>query len=383
MPKMRLLALSIATALVSGPVSAAVVCEFEPTPDMNDCSRCFKVTDSGAGLYLGGERVASSTDAERFRQFRFGAVDYQRGIEKTAYSQRNGAAKLYEVCYSSAPPVKATNLELVMSPGSDIQEFHLRVDGSVSPAQYDFALISTPTEEEGSAGLFGNTLVFSPAADWSGMTTLRYRVTDSDGHASTAVITIREDEDAAELRAEREQLETLQVSLQALQGELVAEEYFGSEAIAQIAAMEREIGLQKQSLEHLDKSIAGATALLETRTAGARLAQLERAFGFSTLAADEEFSTWSLARLPIRSESYWLADEDPTFPVSTPYLIPQFTTPGQHRAFLGQQPLDHPGKPRRRRRLCDVTEPAVKRRLTKREKKRAKRARRKLTRYSA
>ena len=383
MPKMRLLALSIAMALVSGPVAAAVVCEFEPTPDMNDCSRCFKATDSGSGLYLGGERVASSTDAERFRQFRIGAVDYQRGIEKTVFSQRNGAAKLYEVCYSSALPVKASNLELVMSPGSDIQEFHLRVDGSVSPEQFDFALIRTPAEEEGSVGLFGSTLVFSPAADWSGVTTLRYRVTDSDGHASAAVITIREDEGSAELRAEREQLETLQISLQSLQGELEAEEYFGSEAIAQIAAMEREIELQKQSLDHLDKSIAGATALLETRIAGARLAQLERTFGFSPIAADEELATRSLARLPTRSESYWLTDEDPASPASTPYLIPQFTTPGQHRAFLGQQPFDHPAKPRRRRRLRDVAEPAVKRRLTKREKKRAKRARRKLSRYSA
>lgn len=383
MPKMRLLALSIATALVSGPVAAAVVCEFEPTPDMNDCSRCFKATDGGAGLYLGGERVASSTDAERFRQFRIGAVDYQRGIEKTAFSQRNGAAKLYEVCYSSAPPVKATNLELVMLPGSDIQEFHLRVDGSVSQAQFDFALISAPAEEEGSAGLFGRTLVFSPAADWSGLTTLRYRVTDSDGHASAAVITIREDAGAAELRAQREQLETLQVSLQALQGELEAEQDFGNEVVAQVAVMEREVERRKQSLELLDKSIAGATALLETRLAGARLEKLERTLGLLPLAADEESAIRPLARLPTRSRSYWLAEEDPASPDSTPYLIPRFSTPGQHRAFLGQQPFDHLVRPRRRRRVRDIAEPAVKRRLTKREKKRAKRARRKLTSYSS
>lgn len=376
MPLMRLLAFSIATALVSEPASAAVVCEFEPTPDMSDCRRCFKSDGDGSSLFLDGKRMASSTDADRFRQVRIGAVDYQRGVEKVLFSQRNGAAHLYEVCYASEMPVRASDLDLVMTAGADIQEFRLRVNGAQSADQYEFHLAGTLDPKEGTAGLFGNTFVFSPSSEWSGQTTLRYVVANRDGSTSSASITIHEDDQLAALRAEKAEFQNLQDNLLALQGELDAEYRYGVETQAIVEALEQQVERGQDRLAKLDQSIAEAESKLIRVRALKRARRIERLLRKpQTLWAATDVSALLHGDAEITSnfESEVMAPmELPTF------LVPTFAHHARIRSFVGQEPWDEERR-RRQRRAYEIPAPRQprqpRRRLTKREKKRAKRAR--------
>ncbi|MBW6123048.1 hypothetical protein KZ843_09145 [Pseudomonas aeruginosa] len=379
------LALSIATALVSWPVGAAVVCEFEPTPDMADCSRCFKTDIDGSSLFLGGKRAASGTDPERFRQIRVGSVVYQRGVEKAAYSKRNGVAKLFEVCYENAPTVKASSIVLDMDPDTDIQEFELRVDRGLPSAEYEFALVSTPTPAEGAAGVFGNTLVFSPSSQWSGKTVLSYSVAGPDGRASTGTITIqRQSVKDAVVKAEVDvlagQLVSLQAGLESLQLQLAEEAQQGSESLEQIKLLEEALADRYRAVADLDRQIAEAEAVLLKRRNTSYIARLERLFGV-TLAQVESASAVGLHALDLLARAaspLWLPSGTPVQISQTTFLVPYFGSPVPFRRSFDLQPGGALDKSRKRRLRAqrDQDQP-VRRRLAKRDKKLAKRARKK------
>lgn len=381
------LALSIATALVSGPVGAAVVCEFEPTPDMADCSRCFKADIDGSSLFLGGKRAASGTDPERFHQIRVGSVVYQRGVEKAAYSKRNGVAKLFEVCYENAPTVKASSIVLDMDPDTDIQEFELRVDRGLPSAEYEFALVNTPTPTEGAAGVFGNTLVFSPSSQWSGKTVLSYSVAGPDGRASTGTITIQRQRTPVEAPVVKsevdvlaEQLASLQASLESLQLQLAEEAQLGSESLEQIMLLEEALADRYRAVAYLDRQIAQAEAVLLKRRKASYIARLERLFGVS-LAQVESASALGLHALDlstIPASPLWMPSRSPVQSSHTTFLVPYFGSPVPFRRSFDLQPGGALDKSRKRRLRAqrDQDQP-VRRRLTRREKKLAKRARKK------
>ncbi|EKF7417576.1 TPA: hypothetical protein MXR76_002002 [Pseudomonas aeruginosa] len=385
MLNMHWLALPIATALVSGPVGAAVVCEFEPTPDMADCSRCFKADIDGSSLFLGGKRAASGTDPERFHQIRVGSVVYQRGVEKVAYSKRNGVAKLFEVCYENAPTVKASSIVLDMDPDADIQEFELRVDRGLPSAEYEFALVSTPTPAEGAAGVFGNTLVFSPSSQWSGKTVLSYSVAGPDGRASTGKITIRRQRTPVEapvVKAEvdvlAEQLVSLQASLESLQLQLAEEAQLGSESLEQIKLLEEALAERYRAVADLDRQIAEAEAVLLKRRNASYIARLERLFGVTLAQVEPASALHTLDLLARAASPLWLPSGTPVQSSQTTFLVPYFGSPVPFRRSFDLQPGGTLDKSRKRRLRAqrDQDQP-VSRRLTKREKKLAKRARKK------
>ncbi|EMG2119167.1 Ig-like domain-containing protein [Pseudomonas aeruginosa] len=368
MQKMRLLALSIAAALASGPAVAAVVCEFEPSQDLNDCSRCFKADVDGVSLFLDGKRVASSTDADRLQRVRIGRTDYQRGVEKALFSQRHGAAKLYEVCYSSERPVQALDLDLEMQPGAEIQEFQLQVEGSMEAQQYAFRLASTVSPVEGSVGLFGNTLVFQPASTWSGSTTLQYEVVDSSGRSRRANLTVHEDSQTASLRAERDALTDLQNDLLAVEAELGAEMDYGGEIRSRVDALELAVASEQERVSRLNQQISLAQDQLRLDRTEARLKGL---LGVSeALPQDIELGVILSHNRP-RDGRGWMSAEIAIEHLQA-FLVPRFARHKPFTPILGQEPVV-PKRRRRQRLSNDASNP--RRRLSKREKKRAKRAR--------
>lgn len=382
----HLLALSIATVLVSGPSIAAVVCEFEPTLDMADCSRCFKSNPDGASLFLGGKRAASSTDSYRFHQVRVGSIVYQRGVEKAIYSQRNGREKLFEVCYGSAPEIQGASIVLDMAPGSAIQEFELRVERGLPAPEYEFALIGAPDPAEGYVGLFGKTLVFSPSSKWTGKTLLSYSVSGPEGRASTGTITIRRQQEAVtdeipvlSVEALDYQLAELQASLKDLQLQLEVEEQIGTESLEQIGALEAEIEIRSKAVAFLDQRIAEAEAEILLWRAANRVARLERLFGVSLSSGPVALERVYLAVPALPRSPLWFPLTPPAPLSQDAFLVPYFNAPVQYRRYFA---LQHPGisdKGRnRRRRIEHELKSPTRRRLTKRDKKLAKRARKKM-----
>lgn len=379
------LALTIATALVGNSVEAAVICEFEPTPDMADCSRCFKTSVDGSSLFLGGKRAASGTDAERFHQIRVGSVVYQRGVEKVAYSKRNGVLKLFEVCYERAPQVKASSIVLDMDPDAEIQEFELRVDRGEPSTKYDFALIRGPVPEEGAAGVFGNTLVFSPSSHWSGRTVLNYTVVGPDGRAATGSITIQRLQNQvagqvvdAEVKALSEQLASLQNSLDSLQEQLSVETQLGANTLDQIKRMEEALAVGYRAVANLDRQIADIDAELQTRRKANDIARLEALMG---VTFDHEVYKPTIGRAQARDLqegpvfAQWEPIIAPVLSQSSPFLVPYFNSPVPFRRSFVHQPGGSLKTVRRRWPKFQRQDPPERRRLTKREKKAAKKAR--------
>ncbi|SIR00680.1 hypothetical protein SAMN05878282_112109 [Aquipseudomonas alcaligenes] len=60
------------------------------------------------------------------------------------------------------------------------------VDMSFEGDSHTWEIVSAPNAAHGSASISGNTLTFTPAANWNGSTTLTYRAKDSKGAYSTA-----------------------------------------------------------------------------------------------------------------------------------------------------------------------------------------------------
>lgn len=381
----HLLASSIAIALASGPAGAAVVCEFEPTADLADCSRCFKSDGDGTRLILGGALAASSTHPDRFAPVRIGEVVFQRGLEKEALSKRNGKARLFEVCYESVPPVTAPDLQFKMTPGSDIQEFELLPGSIPQLTNHTVTLTNSPDPAEGSVGLFGSMLVFSPSTQWVGRTELKYEITGRDGQTSAGRITIvrAQVHPLHDNQAERERvdaaLRALEAQLVELELQLEQEAAIGIESQAQVLVLEQAIEDSTRILAELDQRIVKAREQVIARQREKRYQELRSIFvpyGEQVIRYPV-FSALSMAgALPRNGSVPGVPFTEP--PQRTVFLVPVFATPVPLRRFIGQQPQSPDGrdKPRRQRmRVLPAAVPKTSRRLSKRDKKLAKRKR--------
>lgn len=170
-------ALLVATAC--SPALAAVVCEFEPTLDFDDCRSCYKADQEGVRLYLGGKLQATSTSPLRAPTLPIDGRSYSRGVEKTMISERSGRFRVFEYCYEKETPVVASSFELRMDE-ADFAEFSL--DGTSAESGIKFVLAGKVSS--GTASFFGDKLAFLPDGNWPGYAEIPYRLILQDGRVS-------------------------------------------------------------------------------------------------------------------------------------------------------------------------------------------------------
>ena len=170
-------ALLVATAC--SPAFAAVVCEFEPSLEFDDCRSCYKADQDGVRLYLDGKLRATSTSPLRAPTLPIDGRSYSRGVEKRKISERSGRFRVFEYCYEKETPVVASSFELRMD-AADFAEFSL--DGPSSKSGVKFVLAGKVTS--GTASFFGDKLAFLPDANWSGYAEIPYRLILQDGRVS-------------------------------------------------------------------------------------------------------------------------------------------------------------------------------------------------------
>ncbi|OTI62944.1 hypothetical protein CAZ10_08830 [Pseudomonas aeruginosa] len=177
-----------------------------------------------------------------------------------------------------------------------------------------------------------------------------------------------------------EQLASLQASLESLQLQLAEETQLGSESLEQIMLLEEALADRYRAVADLDRQIAQAEAVLLKRRKASYIARLERLFGVS-LAQVESASALGLHALDlstIPASPLWMPSGSPVQSSQTTFLVPYFGSPVPFRRSFDLQPGGALDKSRKRRLRAqrDQDQP-VRRRLTKRDKKLAKRARKK------
>lgn len=386
---------AILTASAALQAEAAVVCEFQPNLEMNDCDSCFKQDEYGLRLYLGGKLRASTTNPTRFPTSPIDGNIYQRGVEKERVSERNGLLKVFEVCYERSAPLVAGDMVLTMTE-NDFQEFALGNPGRGVGKQYKFALAGGASS--GSASFFDNALVYMAPPGWKGTTSIPYLVIDDEGHQSVpGVITVQssrlqihstpvpialaepatspEDEELAAQKELNEALLDEIASLEALQGQAIAE---GDEARAMVGAIESAIQHAAEQMRMLDAKIERLVAAKALREREARfmveLTNYAPAIPSITFNIDPA-PVLSIDGLPQRSDS-----ESPFIPVPQPqpWLIQALGPFFRARRLPALEPLPADGIDGDQDMYFGITSMGSRpsRRLSKKDKKRIKKVRR-------
>lgn len=384
---------AILTASAALQAEAAVVCEFQPNLEMNDCDSCFKQDEYGLRLYLGGKLRASTTNPSRFPTSPIDGNIYQRGVEKERVSERNGLLKVFEVCYERSAPLVAGDMVLTMTE-NDFQEFALGNPGRGVGKQYKFALAGEASS--GSASFFDNALVYMAPPGWKGTASIPYLVIDDAGRQSVpGVITVQSNQvqiqstpvpialaepvtspEDEELAAQKELNEALLdeiASLEALQGQAVAE---GDEARAMVGVIE-------SAIQHAVEQMSVLDAKIERLVAAKALREREALFmaGLTNYAPAIPSITFSInpalpiAGLPQRSDS-----EPPAIPVPQPqpWLIQALGPFFRARRLPALEPVRSDENDGDQDIYCGITAMGSRpsRRLSKKEKKRIKKVRR-------
>lgn len=270
MNRLSLLASAILASAFSLGASAAVICEFEPSPDYRDCRKCFKADMNGVQLFVDGKLRASSTSQVLFPFTPIDGQVFQRGVEKVLLSQRHGRKKLYEVCYEKATPMQASDFQLAIN-GEELEEFEMGRPGVGPAAQHQFAVASAPAGVR--VAFFGSKLVVQPLPGWNGVGELSYEIIGADGirskpgritlKARAAITEVQggNEVDAAAIAlaaAAEQQLAELQGQLQAAQEALSLENDARDELRVAVASLEAQLIAAQARLEEVEFQIATA-----------------------------------------------------------------------------------------------------------------------------
>jgi hypothetical protein len=380
----------LATSAVS--VEAAVVCEFEPTLALDDCNSCYKADEGGIRLFVGGKLRASSTSPVRAPSLPVDGKILNMGVEKRLFSSRTQGTKFYEVCYEKTVPMGAGSFSLGMTE-PDIEEFELGNPGRGVGKNFQYAVAGKVAS--GSASFFGTKLAFMPPPNWSGSTDIPYVILGEDGtKSSVGTITVYAagrgqpqplvvNYDPAEFErdlAAEEKLrqaainEELRVEISVLEGELSVELSQREINLSQITDAEQQLKSMYLHLNHLQTEINRLSTLKALRQAESYLKSM--AAGQASLpptatVIDYSSASWLLQLItPLRDEG------SAPQPVPAPRMHFVLVRRGDTRQIRTLEPLDSPDR-RVRTRSAQIaaTAPAELRRLTKREKKLAKKKR--------
>lgn len=391
---------SLALFLVASAIhcaEAAVVCEFQPNLDMNDCENCFKQDEFGLQLFLGGKLRASSTIASRFPKTPIDGHVYQLGVEKEKISARNGRKRLFEVCYERQAPMVFGDISLTMT-DEGLQEFDLGNPGRAIGKSFQFALAGAASS--GTATFFGNTLVFMAPERWSGRSTVPYLVYDDQGkRSSPGVIIISKPvgsvlrpvyllppEPALDLQAlrdakaaaDREVMNAaLREEISSIEALMSVELQQGEESRELIEVMQATVSEARQKLATIDAQILVLKKAKEAKALRARMTAGSPSLDTPLQLFSLQNQSHLVRGLSTRKILYPVNRRPPTrAPLPCPVILSSLGPYARLPDFIGLEPEDPwvPRLPAAVLRRARRSPPAVchGRRLTKKEKKRIK-----------
>lgn len=308
---------SLLAALVLGTISvganAGVICEFEPSQDWRDCSRCYKATNDGTALVLAGEVVSTSPNPNLFPAFRSQGKLFQKGGPKQL---TDAGFDAFEVCYVDSKRVIAPPVNVVLDQGEGT-EITLRVANPDPLKTYTFEVVGA--DEGLMTGLFGDRLAVMPGGATGG---IRYVAIDNDGVRSEPAIISVVNEQELNLPQVPQEVVALAPKDIAPEVPVIGEE---PDAIAQLKAQIAALQSEQIDLDQLEGQIQfGMIALQDSiEIAEQKTAELGRQVRDPKFAiALEKRATESELALGLKSGPTLLANLIIAEPESVPEFVP-------------------------------------------------------------
>lgn len=390
------LAAAILAAAFSMTANATMVCEYEPTKDLRDCSKCFKADADGVKLFLGGKLRASSTSHVLFPSTPIDGLVYQRGDERKIVSGRVAGNRMYEVCYEKAAPMQASNFVFSMD-ATDLEEFEMGDPSGAPDTHFNYVLTNKPAGAR--VAFFGTKLVVMPLPGWSGRLELSYQIVDGAGQRSSpgkiritgdqvteqqiiaslqadpeaAALARKAAEDAANFRRLEEELRIVEEALQ-------AENEVRDRYLMVVVALESQLVLLQQRLEETEHEMA--TLIHAKERAHERYLQRIMAMNIAEQKVRDGYTHYSVLdqlKLPELAEGRY---------GSTPGRLPVPSHTAQvvmtrrlsvRRAVFGELSLVGDAPSRKAPALRQITRNKPPRRLSKKVKKQLKKQRRQVS----